>query len=513
MTTQIPQLHTPPQEISRSTLFAATPKAVKHELQELPLGNIPTALQECTKLLSLLNRTQIAISDRIGIMQSFDYSYRVFESYYRPSISIKYLRPKKATETANLMQLKEEMANGYKIILQESLNSRQGGRSLATHIYMSLYYLSHCLLHCYDNFQQHPSYIWSEINQLYFLAESRHLHQVTVGQVFEPVTANTSSDLFKQILMLEGANPYQLNSGEHWVLFNYLGHWSKYVMLDQQFESEGTDNAFMVDLNHADKPFSNHSHQPPQSAELRLINSKKLISLVEQHIHSLSSGSSSTSIGMPAAINSEHAIDLLQKASQCWQQLNYRQDLRIPVTAMAGIVWGIHSIHHLLTPSTIETDPHNQQKTTGKMMNESHGGFCLRLSQSDLKNLYNGQVIATRSDRQSHPHWILGIVRWQQNTPNSQKLVGVEYIRGAIRPIKLCPQDRPGPGDNYRSGLLVTQRNNGRQQHSVLAASGVYNTGREMHLDVPQQGKQYDVRASELLTRTPLIDRFSFQAA
>ncbi|WP_426416531.1 hypothetical protein [Aestuariirhabdus sp. LZHN29] len=508
-----PELHTPAREISRSTLFEATPKAVKRKLQELPLGNIPEALIECTRILSLLNRTQVALNDRIGIMQSFDYSYRIFESYYRPSISIKYLRPKKMEEVASMMQLKEELAIGYKIILQESLKHHNSGRDLASHIYMSLYYLGHCLLHCYDNFQQPPTYIWSEVNQLYFLAESRHLHQVTAGQAFEPVTANTTGDLFKQLLMLEGANPYHLNSGEHWVLYNYLGHWSKYVMLDRNYQEQGSDHYFMVDLNLSDKPFSNHSHQPTTSAELRVINSNKLISLTEQHMNTLVSGSSSTSIGMPASINTDHAIDLLHQACDSWKQLNYRQDLRIPVNAMAGLVWGIHSIHHQLSPLSVDADPHNQHKTTGKMMNESHGGFCLRLPRSDQQNLYNGQLVAMRSDRQSHPHWILGIVRWQQCTSNENKLLGVEYIRGAVRPIKLRAQDRPGPGENYRTGLLVTQRNNGRQQHSVLAASGIYNTGREMHLDVPQQGKQYDVRASELLTRTPLIDRFSFKAA
>ncbi|RRJ84159.1 hypothetical protein [Aestuariirhabdus litorea] len=507
------ELYTPVQEITRSTLFEATPKAVKRELQELPLGNIPESLKRCTSMLALLNRTRVAHSDRIGIMQSFDYSYRIFESYFRPSVSIKYLRPKKQEEVSSLLQLKEEMANGYKIILKESLSNSGGGRELAVQIYMSIYYLGHCLLHSYDNFQQPSPQLWSEINHLYHLAEHRHLHQVTMGQAFEPVTANTSGDLYKQLLMLEAANPYHLNSGEHWVLYNYLGHWSKYVMLDRNRPDEGQDEYFMVDLNQAEKPFSKHSHQPPASSELRVINSKKLISLTEQHINTLAAGSSSTAIGMPASINSEHAIELLQQVCNSWKQLNYRQDLRIPVSAMAGIVWGIHSIHHLLSPASMESDLRTPQKTTGKMMNESHGGFCVRLSRADQQNLYNGQVVAMRSDRQSHPHWILGIVRWQQSTPDAHKLLGVEYIRGAVRPIKLCAQDRPGPGENYRTGLLVTQRSNGRQQHSVLTASGVYDTGREIHLDVPQQGKQYDVRASELLTRTPLIDRFSFQAA
>ncbi len=502
----------PKQEITRSAIINSTPKAVEKELRGLPLGNIPEALKQCTAMLSLLNRTRISLPDRKGIMLNFDYYYGVFESYYRPGTSIKHLRPKNANETRQLMELREELANGYKACLLDTLSTNKGGREMAMMIYMAMYYQAHCLLHCYEHFQQQPLHIWSEINQLYWLAESRHLHQVTVGKVFEPVTANTIGDLYKQILLLECANPYHLNSGEPWVLYHYLGHWSKYVMLDHNYREEDTNNFFMVDIRKADKPFSNHSHQPSSSADIRIINSNKLLSLAEQHINTLSSGSSSTSVGMPPSINSEHAAELLEQAYKNWAQVSTRQNLRLPINAMAGLVWGIHSIHNQLSPTKLENTQVNN-KTAGKIINESHGGFCLQLNKADQQDFFNGQVVAIRSDRQAHPRWVLGIIRWQQTLTDMQKIVGVEYIRGAVRPIKLKTLDNPGPTDNYRTGLLVTQKNNGHQQHSVLASCGLYNTGRELNLDVPQQGRQYDVRASELLTRTALVDRFSFKAA
>lgn len=509
------ELYIPKQQITRSAIINCSPKAIKQELKELPLANMPAALRQTCALLSLINRTKFSDSARLGIMQCFDNTFRNINDYYH-SKSQQYIQQITPTEQHKLSELKEEMAFGYKIILQEAISrDDMNHKPMADIVYMAMFYLCQCLMQHYDTFTQPGLYLWKEVNHLFKFAEDHKFYRIAVKRQFQPIAGENVEELYKQIMLVEMANPYHLAPGEAWFLYSYLGKHANYARMTDSSEQSDPSQYFSINLNSEQRPHNAFSHSQRSEDPIRYLFPEKLVALLDQHVSTLAGGHRPAEIGIPTATKTQQVIELLCNVKEVWRQSRHRLGLRIPCNSFTAIVWGVDTIHQLLSPEKQKEVLQDSQlhRTTGRMVNESENGFCLKLTHVNYSDFHNGQVIAMRSDKQSHPRWILGIIRWQQQDAEAQEsLVGVEYIRGLVRPITLKTLTEKSKTQRTTDGLLVTNKVNGRQQHSVLVSAGVYIPGKGLQLEVPQQGKEYDIQADDLLQHTSCVDRFSFKA-
>lgn len=507
-------LSVPKQQITRNIVINCTPQAIKQELKDLPIQDMPYTLRQTCALLALINRTQINDNKRLGIMQCFDYAFRNLDEHY-------HLRNPQALlhstnkEKDKLAELKQEMAYGYKTILLEAIARNDlTHKPIAEIIYMAMYYLGHSIMQCYDNYTLPNNDLWYEINQLYSFAERYQVHRVTIGRAFSLPAANTIEDYFKQILLVELANPYQLSPGESWQVYSYLGHWVKHVKLLNEPQYLNHSEYFLLDLDSQRCPHQIFAPPQPDQHSFRYLTPDRLIALIEQHINTLRGGHRPAEIGIPNSNNNKRAIELLMIIERQWQHLKHRQGLRLPCDSFTAVAWGVDTIHELLIPSdNLPIQANGQHRATGKMVNESPGGYCLKINQALMNEFYNGQIIAMRSDRQSHPRWLLGFVRWQQQLPRTgNSLVGIQYLKGHVRPVTLHPIQKLSKKQTLAGLMLTSQENDGKQQHSLLASAGTLALGKELQLMVPQKQKGYEIQTNHLLNHTPLVEQYSFKA-
>ncbi|WP_163832965.1 hypothetical protein [Spartinivicinus ruber] len=507
-------LSVPKQQIIRNTVINCTPQAVKQELKDLPLDDMPQTLRQTCALLSLINRTQVNDNKRLGIMQCFDYAFRNLDENY-------HLRNPQAlinsttTEKNKLAELKQEMAYGYKTILLEAIAQNDlTHKPIAEIIYMAMYYLGHSIMQCYDTYTLPDDNLWYEINQLYSFAERYQIHRVTLGRAFSLPAANTIEDYFKQILLVELANPYQLSSGESWQVYSYLGHWVKHVKLLHEPESLNYLDYFLLDLDSRRCPHQIFAPPQPDQHSYRYLCPNRLIALTEQHINTLKGGHRPAEIGIPNSNNNNRAIELLTAIERQWQHMKHRQDTRVPCNLFTSIAWGVDTIHEMLAPiETVNSQNNSYHRATGKMVNESQGGYCLKINQALMKEFYNGQIIAMRSDKQAHPRWLLGFVRWQQQLPSAgSSLVGIQYLKGHVRPVTLQPLQKSFTKNPLTGLMLTNKENTGKQQHSLLTSAGTLGLGKGLELIVPQKTKAFEILTDHLLNHTPLVEQYSFRA-
>lgn len=509
MNIAVEQLKIPAQEELDASLVDPKPASVRSELDRLPLNDLDLAIRQSYTLLALLNRARLPLASRQQIMADFSIYCRQFDHRYHRQLS----KEKSAVSDegfTHLLQLKEEMAIGYKILLLDALKSHPRDYYLASLIFAVIYYHGQMMLQRYDRYMTQPKDAWGEINCLYALSEQMHLQHMQVHNEI-PGEAPSIAELYRQLLLLNLANPYHLLPGEHWLLYRYFSHWSAYCRLDTTAEEQTQQACFEIDLTHNEGPRRRFGQGHPHISSQRFIHPQKLIILMQQQLQGLDTGHNAEEYGLPENENTQRLQELFQEIIQTWEYSESQRQPRNQCTGHAGIVWGIDTIFQLLDPKMFANIIGNGQmlRATGKMVNESESGFCLRLPQQLKSGFFNGQVLAMRSDQQADIKWTLGLVRWQQHLGEKEFLVGIEYIKGTIRPTLLTDLEEP---QLQNPALLVSTVHDGHREHCLIAPSGSFSLSDELEIELPKQQKRYEIKPRELLRRTALVDLFSFRA-
>ncbi len=508
MTMAAEQLKIPAQEVLDRSLLDPEPARIRAELDRLPLNDLDLAIHHSYTLLALLNRALLPLAARQQIMADFSVYCRQFDHRYQQQLG-REIKPISDQGYDDLLLFKQEMAIGYKILLIDALKSHPRDYYLASLIFSVIYYNGQMMLQRYDRYLVQPQEAWREINYLFALSEQMHLQHMQVHNDM-PGEAPSVAELYRQLLLLNLTNPYHLLPGEHWLLYQYFSHWAAYCRLEAEPPENLKQACFQIDLDGAEGPKRRFGAEARGSLNLRFVQPQKLIMLMQQHLQGLDTGHSATEFGLPEHGHKLRLQELLQDLIHGWQHSDERQP-RSECDGYAGIVWGIDTIFQLLDPqlfANILGEGH-MLRATGKMVNESENGFCLRLPQQLREGFSNGQVLAMRSDRQSNAQWTLGLVRWQQHLGEKEFLVGIEYIKGKISPTLLTDQDEP---QLQTPALLVSKVSEGEREYRLVAPAGCFSLSEELEIELPRQQKRYDIKPRELLRHTALVDFFSFRA-
>ena len=110
------KLHLPDEQAIKNSLVSTNTAKLKQELDQLPYGNMPQALDQVIEKLALINRTQIATNLRFDILGCFLPSFQMFFDHL---INPENHRQASAFDKARnkLSELCREMSFGYKLTL------------------------------------------------------------------------------------------------------------------------------------------------------------------------------------------------------------------------------------------------------------------------------------------------------------------------------------------------------------------------------------------------------------
>jgi hypothetical protein len=188
-------------------------------------------------------------------------------------------------------------------------------------------------------------------------------------------------------------------------------------------------------------------------------------------------------------------VALLRRLQASWATAE-RGHARLPASHVLDLMVGMHALHYALAGNMdfatfirqvhgeaitvgrhelvsawlASSDTARPQMLRGEVLDQSEGGYRLRLQASDGARLRIGEVVglAPASDDGDERDWMVGIIRWLR-LEGGRELLGVEMLHrtaraAGVRPMTtggeaLVPQravELPGYADQDGLALLVT---------------------------------------------------------
>jgi len=340
MNLEIPKL-----KRSSNSSFKMNPTLVQGWVQELPLANTDITSKQLGMALAEMNSVMIPAEHRQQILDSFSFPVQcTVQSLMKSSLGATNPPGKKQLgDTLRAFELNRDMALGYKILAANS--NEHLPRAEAIHC--AIRFLSEALLINYQIYIQTPQNIWSNIHQLYQLADESGIANETVKQRPQERIriANTIENAYKQILLLSLSCPYKHRKNSILAIYNALADWARHSRI---FLPDETNHAafFAVKLTGDAPPtYLAPGGKEKYNHEWRLLNTKGM----SEYIRTAQDDTNApweTRL-LPSALDET----TLQRIMFSWGVAPNRRFSRHKENITTRLSVGINTIHHVIAGS------------------------------------------------------------------------------------------------------------------------------------------------------------------
>jgi hypothetical protein len=472
-------------------------KATREAVAGLPLANPAQALQEVEQVLDGLLATTWSGGERIAALAHLRGPVESLcrgieqqlgaDSHPLPVTS--------AARAAAAQRLEWQLACGYAIGLQE-LCAPMGklpmfkGRVAAAAIVAGLVHASRALIWAYRQYRTPSDGVWRLVHALYAFAGELGLAHQAVDDGFVEDGPLSARSAYAQALLLAISNPYRFSARElkdACAVIRCVGGQCGLARADAQGVGVDTDT----------------DAGPGYVAEERLAEGAGVLALdvhpveriFEERIALLPRGAEVLDLPRPGGGVLTVQVALLRRL-QASLATAVRGHVRLPASHVLDLMVGMHALHYALAGnldfSTFIRQVHGEAITVGRhelasawlassdtarpqmlrgeALDQSEGGYRLRLQAPDGARLRIGEVVglAPAFDDEDERDWMIGIIRWLR-LEGDRQLLGVELLHrtaraAGVRPVTaggeaLVPQravELPGYAAEGGLAVLVT---------------------------------------------------------
>jgi hypothetical protein len=554
----LPVLDIPTLNLTQRPKPVLRPRKLGRWVAQLPIANPPDAARALLRQVHVINHSCYDAKDRMKLMTSLlPISHRLLQALVEDLKSEPVPLNDHAMAQVSLIEsLLEELATGYKLIVSDlSLWEQEKARhsvTLQEALYFSVKWLAMRLLVTYAAYQPEPDGVWRELNQLYRFAEDCDITGATVDDTYdvESAAVTTSVDrLYKQVILLALAEPYNLMHNEVWKLNNLAANWAETV----QFLTTDLlplDNEYVVDLAGGDAPRlypPNVGYVPQDGRVIDLSEARTLLNRMLENV--LRSSQSDQHLDAPP-LHLRQRRDMLLRLAKVWSNSSVRRSQRRRGGAAVQIVFGLNGCHYFasrratFTPEmdelrmkTLEHAGSAQVSSASvfagafrealqKDRRHSHNGYAVSpLTQRNISRdgmalscpadaastvpAHVGELVAYRQDAESDDRWRIGVIRWLKAAPEAGTDLGVMHLATTGVPIGVRALHGTGEGTDYFRGLLIPKQVSLQQVRSLIVPGSVYDVGTVVAVNMGN--KLFHVRLARLLQSTPEFAQYEFK--
>lgn len=471
-------LKIPVQSISGKRALEFTPASMTAWRNSLPMADTGATAQKIYHALCDCNQVELKLDDRFQILELLRTPVQFISQSLRKHYhnQTEGLNEKKLTIVKFAQTLQLEMANGYKLILEqlaEKPSSDDFKRLAHLAIERILHYFDYILLRCYNLYSTGPNEIWKEIYILYQFSEQHHLLEKSV------------SNSFKHIFIMSCANPYKWRQSEQDALFHAIELWTKDIILSNALKKDKPGQYFFeIGTNEPPRVYNTTIHIQNEkncrnvNLEPVVAHLKSLISIIEpDELHARIEHSN----------DPEYALSLpvLQGLVQEWNTMPIRTTERISKTEAVNICIGLSSVHYYVSGETPFVPPQEgisasslgslpslsiQEETSidtksvetieftqtalpleakkaqaypsyqTTEINESKEGYCLIWKGENYPPIQAGELIGIKNEEEAgspgtegKPIWNAAMIRWLKHTEENQLLLGIKRLSNTVQ--------------------------------------------------------------------------------
>ncbi|MBE9610327.1 hypothetical protein [Chitinilyticum piscinae] len=514
------QLTLPDYDPTLAKSVETNPKKLKEWLIALPTGNVQEAGRLLSDSLHALNRVKLDADDRARLLNEYQTTLELLSGSFELCYAASGLPLKDEARAAAMLvrTLWLELAIGWKRALQDRSEKRfvlnnakvlPGFVLAVLHCYWRLYQVS-CRL-----YMTLPPGVWLDAHQLFLLgAEGRFLDEPK-----ENGAERCIGGMYKRLLVLALADPLRFAGPEVEKVLELAESYAHLAHFQPMSKLSNAPGFFLVELE-ADKPaqYIGSKHLEFSDGKLVLLDTQELgqkLKRVEKGIEEKA----------PTANDRSKVLawlELVRRVARQWTITPQRLYQRIPAEASVDIAAGLRAATFTLhqgqpiipvlddgsIPEATQPHPADLELSTWAVINESPGGYAVRLQSSTNEILRAGEIVALRSGADAG--WLTCSVRWLQQHEDGAIEMGLQVLSARAVPLLL----RPSIGAEhlpFLPALLLPEIPALKQPARIAASKGVYTPLRELVL-VNSSGEKR-VRGSKLCEQQMGYDLFEFQAS
>lgn len=500
-------IRVPKVERTRHILIDSSPKRIAEEVYDLPYADIPCALTLARQKLKTINRFYLTGTKREAACEPFNYAFKKFVEYYRSfHHAARFSRQPEQADLLEMSQFTQELAYSYKLAFLDYYENKKKHADIARSLYTAMYYLGQSMLQCYEqNLWQSPR-LWQEIHCLYDIAEDAGYLGQEIPSAAPTPRPLTIEGIYTQILLTALADPYQMQQGRHWLIYDYAGRWAHETYLLKGSDLEQLNYGFAVRLDSTKPPLSIRKLPSQQHDKLRFLVTETLINKIDDQLTGLKSGQPARITGLQEhSFNRNNWVETLNHLRKHWGEKPQRTCKRLLAADKpepCTVVWGLQDIHTMLDPQARQQAKILNKPLTLKhrmaaaKTNESSEGIGLTFPEKHLEQLQIGQLIAWVRQVNGKTSFELGTVQWVATSLKNTLQCGIKKIPYKPKAVKIfADKDQ----SNDRMGLLLTNR---YDEHLLIAPTLFLKMGDQasIHTLVSDQWSEIEVEGFARVT-------------
>lgn len=235
----------PVQTLTSSYEVTMTPAEVMAWQKRLP-SDLGQSAKKVYHAIRDCNKVSLSPNDRFEILELLDTSLQ----YICQSLSKHYMNQTNALTAQQLTiaslaeTLQQQMADGYKLVVEQSANANDSLSPLllAIALHKIICCFTQIILISYELYSLPPKGIWKELHLIYQYAEKKSL-----------LKKNNLEEEYKRILVLAATYPYQRRQAEQAAVYKATEVWSTKISLRADLPNASDPGFLVVDLDQ-DKP-------------------------------------------------------------------------------------------------------------------------------------------------------------------------------------------------------------------------------------------------------------------
>lgn len=548
---QPPVLNVPGPRTERRPRVHFRPRKLERWAEELPLADPHEAGRRLLRQLHELNHGHYGAAERLKLLATLlPVAHRIIV-LLGDGLLAASLPPDPHTEArADLLQrLLEELAVGYKLIVNEYTlwDEVRASRTpeLAEAVYFAAKFLALRLVFAYVLYQPEPVGTWRELKELYRYAEDSGIHDRPVDDNYHGQAAAlppTVDRVFRQVVLLALAEPYNLMQHEAWQVFLLAGAWA--AELEFMPAPPGPIvRDYVLDLADTRPPRFHDDSRPARPRDGRIIDisgvRRQLELLLRPHLNPAN---------LEGNLQLRQQRDMLLRLAATWDETRARRMERRPDGARLKLVTGLEACHHLTGRKAPFTPAMNELKLTtanGQARRLSPDAFTLAYRNAltnDRRQMFTrytvhpmvrrdvsprgmaveadpgageaaparvGDLVGYRFTARRTERWHLGVVRWLKAPPGHPARMGIMHLARTAVPVGVRALQGPGEGAGHFRAMLIPRQESVSQQRSLITPAGVFDVGSV--LAVGTERRLFHVRLTRLLLATGSFAQFAFE--
>jgi hypothetical protein len=565
------KLHIPSPTQQQLSFCQANVDGITNWAKNLPMANTGEAarqLYQAIRELNQLHADPLLRFKLLEVIRPYIYSIGTLlaKHFLQTSVSLN----ERQLKIANLSQsLQTHLATGYKLVVANSIATLsvtdKPSKIVTTSIHRAITDTTSTILRAFQLYCHPPERSWSEINQLFLLAEMRNLEHYKVNDTQNRYLSTTDvTAAFIRAHLLGTAKPNNLRQQDLMQLYDATELWADRVTIT---DCDDESALFIINL-HRDKVAQYRQHlRDEQKPLFRSLNTAALVQELKSYA---ANPQGPSSITVPGKLSD----NLLTHAIQAWGIHWQRSFRRMPTEGKLRLCIGLSATHYYIAGKKdfeklqSELRPRETDKRHGKpidtghrsnndvwsgafdaggsvipenanmnidtidfiskhkkeeeadtttkypahevtLTNTSPGGYCLQWLGELPASIQAGEILGIQEV--GVQHWAIGVIRWIRHLGKSGTQLGIELLAPKAEAGAAQLLQKTGQNGDYMRSLLLPGIKAIAQPATLILPRMPFRTGNKidmMHHD--SNGRQ---QLTKRIISTNSFSQFQFRSA